>query len=141
MGKKKQVPIVEDLFRWPSEDPRLTISRCMKCGSASFPKAPLCPNPDCSKSPDNVEVVELSKRGRLHSYTYQIYQPPEPFRMDPFSPYGIGMVDFPEGLRIYGIITTMENLKIGMEMETTVGKLYEDDENEYITWMWKPVED
>jgi uncharacterized OB-fold protein len=50
------------------------------------------------------------------------------------------MVDFPEGLRIYGIITMTEKLNIGMEMETTVGKLYEDQENEYITWRWKPVE-
>jgi hypothetical protein len=25
-------------------------------------------------------------------------------------------------------------------LEMTVGKLYEDAENEYITWMWKPVE-
>jgi len=52
------------------------------------------------------------------------------------------MVDFPEGIRIWGIIVKMEkeNLEIGMEVETTVGKLYEDEENEYITWMWKPVD-
>jgi len=60
--------------------------------------------------------------------------------MEPFEPYAIGMVDFPEGLRIYGIINRMENLRIGMEVETTVDKLYEDEENEYITWMWKPID-
>ncbi|MDH5781630.1 MAG: Zn-ribbon domain-containing OB-fold protein [Dehalococcoidia bacterium] len=140
MSSKKKVAIIEGLFTWPSDDPRLIISRCKKCGSASFPKAPFCPNPDCEKSRDNIEVVELSKRGKLYSYTYQIYQPPAPFRMEPFEPYAIGMVDFPEGLRIYGIINRMENLRIGMEVETTVDKLYEDEENEYITWMWKPID-
>lgn len=139
MTNKKRVPVIEGLFTWPSDDPRLIISRCKKCGGASFPRAPFCPNPDCEKSRDNVEVVELSKRGKLYSYTYQIYAPPAPFKMEPFEPYAIGMLDFPEGLRIYGIITTMENLKIGMELETTVSKLYEDEGNEYITWMWRPV--
>jgi len=141
MSEKKKVPIVEGLFAWPSDDPRLIISKCKKCGAVSFPKEPFCPNPDCDKSRDHIEVAHLNKKGKLFSYSFQIYQPPSPFRMEPFEPYAIGIADFPEGLRVYGIITTMENLKIGMEVETTVGKLYEDEESEYITWMWKPVED
>jgi hypothetical protein len=106
----------------------------------AFPKLPFCQNPDCEKVRENIEVVELSKRGTLYSYTYQIYAPPAPFKKEPFEPYAIGMADFPEGIRIIGIITRMENLRIGMEVETTVGKLYEDEEREYITWMFKPVD-
>ena len=67
MSEKKKVPIVEDLFTWPSEDPRLIISKCKKCSAASFPKAPFCPNPDCEKSKDHVEAAHLSKRGTLYS--------------------------------------------------------------------------
>lgn len=140
MSDKKKVPIVEGLLTWPSDDPRLIVSRCKKCGAVLFPKAPFCPNPDCEKSRDNIEVVELSKKGRLYSYSQVIYKPPAPFRMEPFEPFAIGMVDLPEGLRVYGILTRMENLELGMEVETTVGRLYEDEENEYITWMFRPVD-
>ncbi len=139
MANKKKVPIIEDLFTWPSDDPRIIASRCKKCGTVGFPKLPFCPNPDCEKVRENIEQIELSKQGILYSYTFQHYEPPEPFRLKPFKPYAIGMVDFPEGIRIWGMITRMEDLEIGMQVETTVGKLYEDEENEYITWMWNPV--
>ena len=42
-------------------------------------------------------------------------------------------------MRVLGMTTTIEGLKIGQTVEMTIGKLYEDAENEYITWMWKPV--
>ena len=64
---------------------------------------------------------------------------PAPFKMEPFEPFPIGMLDFPEGLRILGMLTT-DQVNIEMEMEMTVKTLYEDDENEYITWAWKPVQ-
>jgi len=137
---KNRVPIIEGLFTWPSDDPRIIASRCKKCGAVSFPKRPFCPNPDCKKVREDVEQIELSKRGTLYSYTAQLYQPPAPFRMEPFEPYGIGMIDMPEGIRMLSILTRKENLKIGMPVEMTVGKLYEDEENEHITWMFNPVD-
>jgi len=140
MAAKEKKPMVEGLFTWPSDKPRLIVSRCKKCGTVAFPKIPICNNPDCEKAPENVEEIQLSKRGKIYTYTYQIYSAPPPFRMEPFEPYGIAMVDFPEGIRLLGMCTVAENLKIGMEVETTVGKLYEDEENEYITYMFKPVD-
>ena len=140
MAAKKKVPLIEGMFTWPTEDPRIIASRCKKCGTVAFPKGPFCPNPDCDKARENIEEIELNKKGTLYSYTHQLYAPPEPFKYEPFEPYALGMVDFPEGIRIWGMITRMENLKLGMEVETTVGRLYEDKENEYITWMWKPIE-
>lgn len=140
MNAKKKVPIIEGLFTWLTEDPRIIVSRCRKCGTVAFPKRPFCTNPDCEKVRENVEEIELSKGGTLWTYSYQIYPPPAPFKYEPFQPFAIGMVDFPEGIRVLGIITRMENLKLGMQMETIVGKLYEDEESEYITWMWKPID-
>lgn len=139
--EKKKVPIVEGLFTWPSDKPALIAARCKKCGAIIFPKAAYCPNPDCEKDPNNMEVIELSRRGKLWSWTIQYYPPPPPFKMEPFKPYAIGLVDLPEGVRVLGMLTTTENLRCDMEVELTVGKLYEDEENEYITWMWKPVEE
>ncbi len=140
MTTKKKVPLIEGLFTWPSEEPRIIASRCKKCGTVAFPKLPFCNNPDCEKVRENVEQIELGKQAKLWTYTYQIYSPPPPFKKEPFEPFAIGMVDFPEGLRMIGMLTSMENLKIGMEVEATVGKLYEDEENEYITYMFKPID-
>ena len=140
MPAKTKKPIIEGLFSWPSDKPRLIASRCKKCKAVAFPKRPFCPNPDCEKDRDLVEEIEISNKGTLYSYSFQLYQPPEPFRYEPWQPYAIGMVDFPEGLRVWGMITRMEDLKLGMPVETVAGKLYEDDENEYISWMWKPID-
>ena len=139
MAAKKQVPIIEGLFTWPSDKPQLIASRCKKCKAVSFPKAAFCGNPDCEKLRENVEEIKLSNSGTLWSFTTQIYAPPAPFKKEPFEPYGIGMVDTEEGLRVLGILTSNDDLKVGMKVEMTAGKLYEDEENEYITWMWKPV--
>ncbi|MCX8126201.1 MAG: OB-fold domain-containing protein, partial [Dehalococcoidia bacterium] len=76
----------------------------------------------------------------IYTYTIHQYAPAIPFRMEPFRPYGVAMVDVPEGLRVLGMTTTTEGLRIGQKVEMTVGTLYEDAENAYITWMWKPVE-
>jgi hypothetical protein len=138
--QKNKVPLIEGLFTWPSDEPRIIAYKCKSCGAMAFPKVPFCPNPECEKVPGNMEETPLSRRGTLYNYTRQIYSPPPPFKKEPSGPYGIGMVDFPEGLRVLGMITRTEDLVIGMEVETTVGKLYEDEENEYLTWMWDPID-
>jgi uncharacterized OB-fold protein len=33
----------------------------------------------------------------------------------------------------------VSDLAVGMEVELVLGTLYEDDENEYLTWQWQPV--
>ncbi|MEW6142609.1 MAG: OB-fold domain-containing protein [Chloroflexota bacterium] len=140
MPDKKNVPLIEGLFTWPSDKPQLIASRCKKCGALFFPKVPYCGNPDCPKDKANMELVNISNTGTIYTYTIHQYAPAIPFKMDPFKPYGVVMVDVPEGLRVLGMTTTTEGLKIGQKVEMTVGTLYEDAENAYITWMWKPVE-
>lgn len=139
MTEKKKVPIIEGLFSWPSPEPRLIASRCKKCSTVAFPKVTVCPNPDCSKGTENVEEILMNPRGKVWTWTIQRYPPPSPFKYEPFAPYSIAMVDLPEGIRVLGILSTTESVQIGSEVEMIVGKLWEDQENEYITWMWKPV--
>jgi len=138
--QKHKNPIIEGLFTCPPEKTSLLASRCRKCGTLAFPKKPFCPNPDCEKSRENIEEIRLSNTGTVYSYTVQQYQPPEPFRMEPAGPYALGMVDFPEGLRVWGIFTRKDRLRIGMAVETVAGKLFEDADAEYVTWMWKPID-
>ena len=139
-SKKNRVPIIEGYFTWPSDEPRIIANRCKKCGTISLPRVPFCTNPDCEKVRENIETIELSSEGTLWTYGQQVYPPPEPFKMEPFQPFAIGMVDFPEGIRVLGMMSRTDNLEIGMKVKTSVGKLYEDDDNEYLTWMWQPVD-
>ncbi len=138
----KQIPIVEGYFAWPSSDPRLIGTKCKSCGTYFFPKSPICQNPKCQNK-DDVTEIPLSKKGRLWSYTFQYYQPPPPYKgTDPFVPFGIGLVEFPEGIKVLGAITDCaeEDLKIGLYMEVVIEKMYEDElGNEYLTWKFKPV--
>jgi len=140
MPDKKKVPLIEGLFTWPSDKPQLIGSKCKKCGSLAFPKVTYCVNPDCEKVKENIEEVKLSNTGTIFTHTIHTYAPSVPFKLDPFKPYGIAMVDLPDGIRVLGMLTTTEGIKIGMPVEMTVGTLYEDAENAYITWQFKPVQ-
>lgn len=134
--EKKQIPVEAGLFTWPSSEPKLIASRCKSCGTYSFPKSYTCPNPDCDAK--DVEEVLLSGKGKLASYTIQRYVPPQ-FRMEPFKPFAIGLVELPEGINVLGMLTTTENLKTGMDLEMVVEGLYTEGENEVMTWMFRPV--
>lgn len=89
--------------------------------------------------------VELSTRGRLWSYTDAQYQPPEPFvaPSDPYVPFCLAAVELEaEKLVVLGQVVDgvgVDDLLIGMEMELVLGTLFEDDENEYVVWKWRPV--
>jgi len=137
---KKQIPIVEGVFTWPSDDPSLIGSRCEACGEHFFPKVKLCQNPDCSNKSDVKEVL-LSKSGKLWSYTLQHYAPPPPYRGP--VPLIIGLMELPENLKVMGQLTGCreEDLKIGMDMELVIEKLFEDEEGkEVVTWKFRPAQ-
>ncbi len=55
----------------------------------------------------------------------------------------MGQVEFPEKVRVAGIITGCDpekDLEIGIDMELVFDKLYDDDEgNEIIGWKFRPV--
>ena len=138
MSKKTKVPLIEGLFTWPSVEPRLIASRCKECGALAFPKCPYCTNPDCVKDLANVEVIELANTAKLHTWTLQVYPPALPFRLEPFEPFPVGMLDLPDGLRVLGMLCT-DDVEIGMQMEMTTKKLFEDEEHEFLTWAWRPV--
>jgi uncharacterized protein len=138
VAEKKIVPKVEGLFTG-TDKPRLIGSKCTKCGTYSFPKSIYCVNPDCDKDTSHVEVVELSNKGKLYTFAVQTYSPPEPFKLEPFAPFPIGMVDIPEGLKILSMLTT-DKVQIGMDVELVTKKLHEDENNIYVTWAWAPVE-
>jgi len=143
-AEKKQIPAVEGWFTWPSEEPHLIGTTCKSCGDYFFPKASACRNPNCMGT--EVEEALLSRRGTLWSYTINHYPPPPPYRAaDPFVPYGIAVVELAEeGIRVEGQVAAgcdLKALKIGMEMELVIEKIYEDEQgNEVVAWKFRPVQ-
>ena len=138
---KGKVPELPDLFDWTKEGVRLQSAKCNSCGTYFFPASHHQHRPGCSR--EGVENVFLSKRGKLATYTVQYYMCPPPFKTTgDITPYGIGMVEFPEGISVTGIITEtdLNTLKIGLNMETTTYTLYKDEAgNDVVTWAFKVV--
>lgn len=128
------------------DEPALIGSTCASCGTSHFPKrAGWCANPACRGT--ELTDVELSRRGKVWSYTDAQYQPPPPFVFDgdTFEPFAIAAVELDaEGLVVLGQVVagvSVDQLAVGTEMELTVGTLFSDDDHDYQVWRWQPVDD
>lgn len=113
-------------------------SKCRKCGRVYFPKKRVCV--DCMEW-DGLELVPLSKRGKLVSYSVSR----DPLRGFPI-PYAFGYVFLPEGIMLYSLFTDCqpfeERLKIGMEMEMVIEPMVTDRyDNPIISYKFRPVID
>ena len=139
---KPRVPVVDGWFTM-TEEPALLATRCKECATVFFPKEEsMCRNPACRST--SFREVELSRRGTLWSYTTAHYQPPAPYVSDgDFEPYSIAAVELAdEKMTVLGQVVPEvdpKDLEVGMEMELTLGRLYADEENEYVVWKWRPV--
>ena len=141
MTTTKSVPVAEGLFTRAADGPRLLGSRCASCATPYFPRSAVCHNPECGKS--QMEEASFGPRGTLWSCAIQNYPPPAPARYEePYTPYALGMVDMPKGLRVLGRISTddPEGVQVGVEVELVLERLYLDENgDEVITWMFKPI--
>jgi uncharacterized OB-fold protein len=140
-----QVPAIEGWFT-AGDEPALVGTRCIACGTVVFPPnaaAGFCRNPGCDG--DELEPAELSRTGRIWSYTDAHYQPPPPYipRTDPYEPFALAAVELEaEGLVILGQVADgygCDDLAIGAEVELVVEPLYRDGDTTYTTWKWKPI--
>ncbi len=139
---KTRIPAVEGWFRMDPEDPRLLGTRCRSCETYFFPAETVyCRNPRCGGT--EFEEVPLSRRGTLWSFTNNCYPPPAPYvAPEPFEPYAIAAVELAEEkMVVLGQVdgAGVSALEAGMEMQLTIGTLYEDEENEYLIWTWTPA--
>ena len=136
-----QVPIDPALYSGTPDAPRLVGSRCSACGEVTFPKQDSCPA--CTGSA--TEELLLSPRGTLWAYTVQHFPPPvPPYKGDPenFTPFGVGYVELPEGLRVESRLTENDpaKLAIGMDMELVLEKFMDGEAgDEIMTFAFKPV--
>ena len=120
---KGKVPALPDLFAWAEDGLRLQSAKCSSCDTYFFPAAHAQHRPGCSR--EGVEKTLLSNKGTLATYTIQHFMCPPPFKtLGDITPYGLAMVEFPEGISVAGLIveSDLEALKIGLEMETEIGR-------------------
>jgi uncharacterized OB-fold protein len=142
MTTKTRVPAAPGWFTMDETAPELVGTRCTSCGATFFPREnAFCRNPACAGSA--FEEVRLSRRGRLWSATDNHYAPPPPFvSKEPFEPYAIAAVELErEKMVVLGQVVPgvgARALEVGQQMELVLGTLYEDDENEYLVWKWRP---
>lgn len=118
--------------------PHLLGTRCKACGTYYFPRqVRFCRNPRCSG--ESFEEVQLSRTGKLWSWTNACYAPPEPFvAPDPYEPFAIAAVELArEKMVILGPVVhgvSVAQLRAGLEMELALEPLADGK----LTWKWKP---
>ena len=137
------VPAVEGWFTTDAE-PRLLGTRCTSCGTVFFPKASgFCRNPECRGR--EFDEVELSRTGKVWSYTDAQYQPPPPYipPADEHEPFALAAVELAEEqLVVLGQVATgygVDDLSVGATVELVVEPLYEADGVDHLIYRWKPV--
>ena len=137
-------PAIEGWFTTGPE-PALLGSRCTTCSSVFFPPTHgFCRNPRCQG--EEFAVTELSRRGKVWSYTDAQYQPPPPYvaASDPYEPFALAAVELPEGIVVLGQLAegyAVTDVRVGSEVELVVERLYADETGDRTVWRWRPVGD
>jgi len=133
--------ITDGLVHDGPDGPRLIAGRCTGCGALSFPTTPAFHHPSCPNR--QLERVLLGSTGTLISYTVNYFQPPPPFRMDPFEPYAVGVARIDDEIQVIGMLTgtPFDRLRLGETVELVTERLYDDDDGtEVHTWKWRVVD-
>ncbi|HVT42407.1 MAG TPA: OB-fold domain-containing protein [Acidimicrobiales bacterium] len=128
-----RVMVREGLFE-DGDPPVLLASRCTACGNVLFPRVDGCTY--CAT--DDPEPVALAGPGRLWSWT-AVTAPPPGYRGE--VPFGVGVVELPEGIRIIGRLTESDpgTLAAGQPMALRVVTLHADDDgNDVVTYAFAP---
>jgi len=125
-------------YRESSEGPYLVGSECKSCHTVFFPQKHVCPI--CAKEGTMVEKP-LSRRAKVYSFSYCTVAP-----AGVKAPYIVGIIEFPEGPKILGIIAVKEPsptaLEIGDDVELIIGKIGVDEQGrDIINYFFKPVKD
>ena len=130
------VPVHPGLFE-EGDDGVVTLLgiRCRTCGRTAFPAADVCPY--CSS--DAVVPVQLSTTGTLWGWTAVTSAPPGYAGPVPF---GFGVVELPEGVRVVTRLETVgvEDLRFGMPMRTGLAAVGEDEDGAtVVTYTFVPA--
>jgi uncharacterized OB-fold protein len=124
--------------------PALVGARCAECGTVHFPPtATSCANPTCRSG--SLDPVEMSRTGKVWSYTDAQYQPPPPYQppSGAHEPFAIAAVELEaEQLIVLGQVASgygVGDLWVGAPVEVVVEPLETVDGVERTVWKWRPT--
>jgi len=131
-----QVPIHPGLFTLPDDPrgPRLLAGHCAACGKHHFPAGTSCPY--CSGQSCAVEAIGAT--GTLYLHTVVHARPPG-YRGP--VPYGFGVVDLSEGLRVVSRLgeASLDALRPGMSVGLEIAPLFTNDAgDEVLSFAYRP---
>lgn len=137
-----QTAFDENVFTWPSERPALIGGRCGECRAVMFPTPASCGR--CGSVV--VTPEELPRTGTLWTFTTQEFLPKDPYAggetKETFRPYGVGMVQLGDVVRVEGRLTESDpqRLRIGMPVELVVVPFRtEPDGSQVMTYAFAPL--
>ena len=136
-----QKALAPEISTWPDENPQLIGSKCDACGAAAFPRQDRCPR--CSVG--EMSELLLPRRGTLVAWTTQGFPPGAPYAGPTgkeFVPFGVGLVQLDDVIRVEGRLTENDpaKLQFGMGVELAMVPFTTDDEgNEVVTFAFRPV--
>lgn len=128
--------IAGGLFTLAGDSIRLVGGHSPSSGRYHFPRAAACPYTGA----EDVEEVELSDHGTLWAWTAVTIPPPG---YDGEVPYGFGVVELPEGLRVVARLTEADpaRLSAGQAMRLVPDVVGTDEDGtELVTWAFAPAE-
>jgi uncharacterized OB-fold protein len=141
MTDKRKTPVREGLWIESIEadkKPYLLGSKCSTCGEVYFPKKMNMTCTWCQST--TLTDIFLSTRGVVHTHTTVMVRPPGDYYKGKV-PYTIGVIELPEGVYVETLFTDcdFDKIKIGMPVELTIEKLYDYEEDEVMTYKFRPI--
>ena len=136
-----QKALAEGISTWPEAEPKLIGAQCGACGASTFPVQRRCPA--CSSYA--MSPQHLPRRGTLVAWTTQGFPPGPPYKGPTgkdFVPFGVGLVQLGDVLRVEGRLTENDpaKLEFGMQVELTMIPFATDaDGDELVTFAFAPV--
>ena len=136
-----QKALAPGISTFPDEHAQLIGAHCGACGATVFPVQEHCPS--CGRA--GMAEVGLPRTGTLVTWTTQGFFPGYPYKGPgaprDFEPFGVGLVQLDDVVRVEGRLTEADpdKLDFGMAVELTWIPLYTDDEgNEVFTFAFAP---
>lgn len=112
---------------------KIEWKKCDNCGFLQHKSHLRCLN--CRN--DKFTLIEASGKCKLITFTI-LYAPPAEFRDRPS--YTLGVVEFENGVRAIGQITSQDNLEIGMKLKPVYRKICENlDGKEINAYVFEPT--
>jgi uncharacterized protein len=136
-----QKALAPDISTWPADNPQLVGGRCGDCAATTFPAQRRCPR--CSAAA--MTELLLPRRGTLVAWTTQGFPPGPPYAGPTgkaFTPFGVGLVQLGDVIRIEARLTENDpaKLQFGMDVELAMVPFTSDDDgNEVVTFAFAPA--